>query len=229
MTPLSEGAIPPEADPQGDQGKPKRPPLASRKWRWRLVCLGAAAILIVVFHATILQWFAGLLVVEGSETATEAIVFIGRSGPYVPIPGAYLAEAYRQGKARTILLIEDRSSRTVRAGVVPTLEVLVRRELVNRHVPAEALTVLIDENPVGWAGIRRLGTWMEEHPQADAAVLCGEFDSRQIDRMAHAILSPDVSKRLQWRPLSDSRHGVANWWHSRHGIMHVMSSFVSLA
>lgn len=170
-----------------------------------------------------------LIVDRPPSGPTEAIAFIGRSGPYVPVPAAQLAEAVRNKEARRILLIEDRSARTVRAGVVPTLESLVRDELKKRDLLPEALTMVVLDNPVGWDGIRRLGDWLSENPGAAATLLVGEFESRLVERIARSTMPEDAYRRTRIHPLPDSRHGADDWWKSRQGVLHVLGNFVGLA
>jgi len=98
--------------------------------------------------------------------------------PFPEYPFDELSKLYHDGFAGEVLLIENRSSRIVHAGILPTLETVLRRELTERGVPEKALTVQAGEYGTGWKMARALRDWLEEHPQAQVTVLWDQFGSR---------------------------------------------------
>ncbi len=199
---------------------------ASRFTLWGAALVVAA---LVVFHGPLFRFLAGLLVVEDQQTAAGAVVVMGASGPFHAAPFNEAAQLYRDGQAREIVLIEDRSSRLVRAGVVPTLEMIGKRQLAEQSVPDAALTVLAGEQRTDWDRARRLGSWLDEHPAASATVLCNEFDSRRTYGIFREELGARRAARLLWRAVPDRRYGVSNWWQSRQGIVEFAGAYVALA
>jgi hypothetical protein len=199
-----------------------------RRWR-RLLIVSALLAALVLFHRPVFRGTAGLLVVEDPPAKTDAVVVAGCSGPFQTIPFDEVARLYHDGEVRAVVLIEDRSSRLVQAGIVPTLEAVMRRELAKRGVPESAFEVVAEGNRTGWSGARRLGAWLEAHPEATVTVLCDEFDSRRVAYVCRQVLSPEAMARVRFRALTDSRYGVNNWWRGRQGIVQFFSSTVVLS
>jgi hypothetical protein len=215
-----------------ESSKPSLPGPSRSGFRASRFMLWGAAILVaalVVFHGALFRFLAGLLVVEDQPTATDAVVVMGASGPFHAAPFEEAAQIYRDGQAREIVLIEDRSSRLVRAGVVPTLERIGKRQLAERGVPDAALTVLAAEQRTDWDRARQLGAWLDEHPAASATVLCDEFDSRRAYGVCRQVLGAQTAARLRWRAVPDRRYGLSNWWQSRQGIVEFAGAYVALA
>ena len=126
-------------EPQGsDQvnetpGSPSAPLKKPRRWTRRLVVGFALALVLVLFHEPLLRGLAGVLVKNDPVEAADAVVFMAASGPIQTLPFDELARLQHEGLASRILLIESRSSRIVKAGVVPTVESVLRRELGARR------------------------------------------------------------------------------------------------
>ncbi len=204
---------------------PERRP---RRWRRRLLVTAAVLIVVALSHALVLGFLGGLLVVNDPLIQAEAVVVMGRCGPYHALPVDELAYLYRKGLAAEILLLEDRSSRLIRAGIIPTLETVLRRELLARGVPETVLTALTFQDASSWDGIRLLRHWLETHPQAQLTMFADEFDSRENAHVVRTVLGPELAGRVHWHALPDQRYNVGDWWHSRPGILAVLSSYVSL-
>ncbi len=198
------------------------------RWRWRLLAGALLLAVLVVAHAPLARLLASLLVIDDPLQPTDAVIVMGASGPYQAVPFAEAAALYRDGYAHSIVLIENRASRLVQAGVVPTLELVGRTRLAAEGVPDSALTVLAGADRTAWDGARRLRDWLAEHPGATATVLCGEFDSRLAAGIAREVLGPDAA-RLRWKALPDRRYGVGNWWTTRQGILQIVGAYVTLA
>jgi len=211
-----------------DAGKGELPEHLRRSWRRRLIVLGVSLVVICVFHAPILRFPATLLIVSEPLTPTDVAVIGGSSGPYRSIPIDEVTELYQKGLVREILLFENRSSRIVQAGIVPTLESVVKRELAKRNVPQPALTVVVAEYPSGWDMARALRDWLEAHPERHVTVLCGEFESRCSAYILHTVLGSEVAQRVHIWALPDKRFDPSNWWHTRQGIVELLGAYVSL-
>jgi hypothetical protein len=217
--------VQPAAAPSADSVVPDRP---RRPWRRRLIVLAILLVGILVFHAAILRSLADLLVVNEPITPTDVVVIGGTSGPYRSIPIDEVTDLYRQGHVREVLLLENRSSRIVQAGIVPPLETIVKRELAKRNVPQKTLTVVAGEYRTVWDMARALRDWLEERPDVHATVLCSEFESRCNARIIRTVLGPKTGQRVHIRALPDKRFGPSNWWHTRQGIVELLGAYITL-
>jgi hypothetical protein len=199
-----------------------------RHWRRRILVSGVFLAVLALFHAPILGFIGELLVVDDPLVPTDAVVVMGRSGPYRAVPIDEVTELYQKHLVREVLLIEDRSSRIVKAGIVPTLESVMTRELAKRNVSNTALTTLASEYRSGSEMTGVLGDWLKKHPDAHVTVLCDQFFSRNDAYLARQGLEATEYNRIHWHAIADKRHDVTNWWHTRHGIVEVVSAYVSL-
>jgi hypothetical protein len=212
------------ADPSATALTPQRPPRRRR----RLLVTCALLMIVVVFHGPLFGCLAGFLVVDDPLQPMDAVVVMGRSGPYRSVPFDELADWYHQRLAREVVLIEDRSSRIVEAGIVPTLETILRRELVARGVPDKALTTLVVEDGAAWNGVRSLRDWLERRPPARVTILCSQFEGRQSAHVVRTVLGDELAQRVRWHALPEPRFNGSNWWHSRQGIVEMCGAHVSL-
>lgn len=213
---------------RSEEAKASAPP-GPRRTRWRRCPLVVAVVaILVLFRAPLLRSFAGLLVIDDPLVATDAVVVGGSNGPSQSFPFDAVAQLYREGLVREVVVLEDRSSRIVQMGILPTLETVLRRELPFRGVPESALTVLPGRYRNGWNAGRRLAEWLAEHPQAQVTMLSSQFDSRESAYVIRSALGPEAAKRVHWRVLPDMRYDVTNWWHSRQGLLRVFGAHVVL-
>jgi hypothetical protein len=169
-----------------------------------------------------------LLVVSDPLVPTDAVVVMGRSGPYRAVPIDEVNDLYQKQFVREILLIEDRSSRIVNAGIVPTLESVMTRELAKRDMPATVLTTLASEYRSGSEMTRALGDWLKKHPNAHVTVLCDQLHCRCGAYLTCQGLEANEFERVHWHAIPDKRFDATNWWHTRQGMVEVVSAYVSL-
>jgi hypothetical protein len=186
------------------------------------------AVLLALFHAPLFRWLAGGLIVEDALEPADAVVLLGNNGPFVPVPFDEAAALYRDGLASQIVLIEDRSDRVVRLGIVPTLESFTQRELAARGVPAEAFTALTYTTPGEWEQARGLRSWLREHSQSRVTVLVEQLGSRRTAHTFGQVLDPEDAGRVRFRAVPDRRFDPTNWWRGRQGITTLISEYVAL-
>ncbi len=211
------------------RANPGETPVPARgRWRRRLLLAGLLLAGLVLFHVPLFRGLAWLLVVDEPLVRTDAVVVAGSSGPIQNVPFDEVAKLYHDGYAGEVLLIEDRSSRIVQAGILPTLETVLRRELAARGVPERALTVRAGEYRTAWQMARALRDWLEEHPGAEVTVLADQFGSRARAYVGRTVLGADLAGRVHWRAVPDPRHAVGDWWHSRHGTVALFGAHVAL-
>jgi uncharacterized SAM-binding protein YcdF (DUF218 family) len=199
-----------------------------RRWTRRLLGVCVLAILFALFHAPLFRWLAGGLIVEDALEPVDAVVFFGKSGPFGLVAFDEAATLYRDGLATQVVLIEDRSDRVVRLGIVPPLESVARRELAARGVPPEAFTDLAITTTGEWEQARSLQTWLREHPKARVTVLAEQLASRRTAHAFGQVLAPEEAGRVRWKAVPDRRFGPTNWWHGRQGVATLTSEYVAL-
>lgn len=199
-----------------------------RRWRRRLIVLGLMAVTLFACRAPILQFLGGQLVKDDDPTATDTVVVMGRSGPFRAVPVDEAAEFYKKGQGKQILLIEDRSSRIVKAGIAPTIESVMTAEFAKRDIPIAALTTLAGDFSRGRDLWSALSGWLKEHPDAHVTVICDQFHSRGSAYLAYNVLPAPEYARVRWHVVPDKRFDVSNWWHTRFGVVEVASASVSL-
>jgi hypothetical protein len=185
----------------------------------------ATAVLLLVFHAPLLRFAAGLLVVDDPLPSTP---------PYVVIFGGdrrfdVAADLCRRGAARGVVLIEGYPERLVREGILPPRHEFAQQTLVSRGVGQDSITILTGGARSEWHAARLLAGWISRRPDASVAVLCDRFESRRQKRIIAAALGADKMRSVSVRALSDRRFDERNWWTSREGVKWVFICAVGAA
>jgi hypothetical protein len=117
----------------------------------------------------------------------------------------------------------------VKAGVVPTLEAVLRKELGARGIDGKAIAAVPVKTGGTWRMARRLREWLAEHPEASVTFLCPELHSRRTAYVTRGVLGKDLAERVRWRAFPDERFTTSNWWKSRQGIVEVVGAWIALA
>ena len=198
---------------------------AGRRWRRRVLrgaILLAVLACLYLFRAPLLRSAASALVVDQPREATAALLLLDADrGP------ERAAESYREGRAGNVLLIEEWPGRTVKLGVLPPREDVLRRNLGAAGVPEGAVTVLKGQVKSDWDRARRLREWLAEHPGATVTVLCDRFGSGRLCRVFGATLGADAG-RLRWWAPADRRFDEGDWWRHKEGFLRVFTAGVGL-
>ncbi len=204
---------------------PAKPHLG-RLSRRRLALLGCAAILALAaaFHAPLLAAAARLLVVDQAGTPATHLVLLGGDSRH-----DRAAAFVREHPAGRILLIEGVPDTLVEHGILPSALVMDRQALAARGVPDSAVERIGDPAENGWQAMRRLGRWLADHPDAQAAVLCDRFASRRLRTVVDAVLPPDAARRVKIWPLARNDYDETNWWHGRIGARQFVYAWLHLA
>lgn len=198
------------------------------RWPRRAVFGLGCVVLLLMFHAPLCRLLAGGLVVDDPVVKTDAVVFGGRNGPFVGIPLDEAAELYREDLARRVILIEDASSRLVKEGILPSLDIVVRRELPKRGVPESAITTLQVEARGERDTAAQLQGWLRDNPESTVTLLASELWSRGVMWRLRSVLAPDELARVRLHALRDERYNVNNWWRSRRGVVELTVSYIAL-
>jgi len=180
----------------------------------------------VVFHATILRWFARTLIVDDTRRAATDVLVLDRGHCF-----DRAAELYHAGLASRLHFIERPTKRLVSLGVVPSWGSQCAGELERRRVPPRAITAIpgiADENDA-WQTARCARAWLKDHPDDTVRVLCGRFSSGGIRYVMSKTLAADELDRVVFCGVPDSRYDETNWWQSRSGCREIVAAFFDQA
>ncbi len=151
------------------------------KRKRRLLVLAVVFAAACLFHAPILRGLARLLIVD-QPTDDYDCVCISPWGYHAGGDRCYdvAAELHRRKPSCRVLLVATAPNRLEEIGVMPSFEATSRRQLLARHVPAEAVTVLRGEPWNDWANAEALAAWMNDHPGHGVLLLSDQFHSGQM-------------------------------------------------
>ena len=182
------------------------------------VAVGLASI----FHNPLLRGVSGLLVVVEPHAPASAILVLDGDKRF-DVAARRVAEG-----TQSVLLIRRRPGRLERMGILPAGDVLVRRELSKRHVPAERISWLSEEPVSQSETLFLLGAWLHEHSDRDIDMLCDCFSTR-VWKMKLKELDSEARSRVHLVGLSKQDYDQNTWWRSKQGCREVVNSYLSLA
>ena len=183
-----------------------------------MVVLAVVLAAMCLFHAPMLRGLVRLLIVD-QPTDDYDCVCLSTWGYHADGDGCYdaAAELYRRKPSCRVLLIATDPNRLEEIGAMPSFESFARRQLLARHVPHEALTVLRGEPWNDWANAAALGAWMNDHPDRRVLVLSEQFHSGQMRRAIDDMLRPEAAAAVHMFALRSRDFDDTNWWTSRCG------------
>ncbi len=181
-------------------------------------------LLAVLFHAPALRLAASAMVVDEPGAAADAVVVVN-GDRCVEVA----ADLVRQGRVRSVILIESYPRRLERYGILQLRVERTRSELLARGVPESAIVVLDGQTRDGWEAARRLGRWLDSNPDRRVTVLRERFQGRYQHRIIDAVLDESAAARVSYRGLRDRRFDETDWWQSRVGIKEFLGSALDLA
>jgi len=201
--------------------------------RLTLAAWGAVFVILALgvwlLHAPALKGIGCLLVIDQSEDAISQICI---HGDEFGVNSRYFDKAaalYKDDPARSILIIEPKTSRLVQSAILPAFAAVCRRELTARGVPDKAVSVLPGEAAHAWQSARLLGDWLQNHPDARVQLLCNRFSGRYYRTVLDATLEPASAARVGLSPVSNFRFDENNWWQSRYGVKGFLINFLLLS
>jgi hypothetical protein len=188
------------------------------KRKWRIGVLAVVVTAVCLFHAPMLRGLVGLLIVDQPIDDYDCIC-ISSWGYHANGDRCYdaAAELYRRKPSCRVLLVAPDPNRLEEIGVTPSFASTSRRELLARHVPQEAVSILHGEPWNDWATARALADWMSDYSGHRVVLLSGQFHSGQMRRALDDVLEPDAAASLHVRALPNRDYDNTNWWTRRCG------------
>ena len=199
------------------------PPSTRRKALRRLAILSVALGGLALLHPFVLRGLGALLTVDEDAAEATHILLAGGDGRFDAA-----AALVRENGRRRVLIIRFRPSHLVRLGILPSHEVLCRRELAGRGVPDEVIESVPGEARNEWQAATLLDGWLAQRPEARVAVLCDRFKGRQERWVLDAALTDGRAAQVRVWGLPDRRFDETNWWKTRRGVKEVFVSLLGL-
>ena len=195
-----------------------------------LVGLAVAAGLVValwVSRAAILQTVAELLVVEDARTPSEFVVLLAGNTEERP---RRVAELYKQGLAKVVLVCHVRMTETQRARGLPSHTEILVMTLELYGVPRSAIVVLGEEYGVTSTYDEALTVkrYLDER-RADGplALVTSAFHTRRA-RWIFGRVFEASPHTLQMTPAPYESFDATNWWRHEDGLITVNNEYIKL-
>lgn len=197
-----------------DRPSPKR---RRRSVLWFLTVLVVGAGLWLVY-ASVLARVAGCLVVDEPANKVQYVCVLDwYDAPDGDRCYDVAVDLHGRQPDCSVLLIESRPQRLIETGVLPSFEMLSRRELEARGLSRQSVAVTRSDGQDYWATARALRAWLANRSDATAVLLCEEFRSAHVRYALDIVLDPATAARVRVRGLPDRRFDQTNWWMSRDG------------
>jgi len=135
-------------------------------------------------------------------------------------------EFYLEDPSRKVLVVRPRPERSVRMGASPDFETVVRKELLRRGIPREAVVVVPGVARTFWDECRCLAAWFGEHPADSICLLSDRFGSGTMRLVLRQSAGPDVAARVRIVSLANPRYDEASWWKDRSGVKDFMAAWL---
>lgn len=192
--------------------------------RWFSLLLLAIIVTVAIFHRTLLQGVAELLIVDQTPPTVDAVVILGGDGRH-PVAAIML----EGGTANSILLIEPPPTRLTELGIIEKRSEAARRKLVELGVAQDRIVVVQGNPEQDPRAFRILSDWLGQHPNTKVAVLCDRFGSRWVRYTLDNVLDERDRRRVHVVALRDRRYDESNWWSRRTGWKVVFNAYFDLA
>jgi hypothetical protein len=189
------------------------------KSKWCVIGIGIAIFVAWFALGPFLRGLAAFLVADESVGSFQYIAVLDwYNGPDGDRCYDAATNLYQKVPSRRILLVESSSTRLVEIGALEAFDILSRRELENRGLPANAVTAIHSDGRDDWATARAIRVWLTDRPGVSALLLCGRFRSATVRHVLDEALGPTLAGRVRVRGLPDRRFDESNWWTTRTGI-----------
>jgi uncharacterized SAM-binding protein YcdF (DUF218 family) len=182
----------------------------------------------------------GVLYLGRTCWLTEAAAFLDVAEPpravdYVQVLGGgddtrpfVAATLYKKGWARQVLFAPPRPSLAVRNGEVPAEQEIIRRVLVARGVPAQALVLLGGEADSTRDEAAALAQFLESRPDRSVAVVTNAFHTRRARSIFRKVLGERAAQVFFVAAPVDGFNGH-DWWCYEAGLRTYADEYIKWA
>jgi uncharacterized SAM-binding protein YcdF (DUF218 family) len=182
------------------------------------------AVLLFLLHPWLLPLAGAYLDVSTPPRAVDDVMVLGGGPDTRPFVAAAV---YKAGLANRILLPTVRPSSESADGLVPADHEIMRRVLLKRGVPAEAIVMLPGEVNSTAEEARSLQQYLEEHPGRRVAVVTNDYHTRR----ARWIFRTEIGDRAADLPFfaaPTDDYDANDWWRSETGLKQYANEYVKL-
>jgi uncharacterized SAM-binding protein YcdF (DUF218 family) len=191
--------------------------MSPRLRRWTIALVVPLVLLTSLYLARgrILPWGAWWLDVGGNPEPADYVMVLGAGIDERPFAAAAL---FKAGLAKHVLVSHVRFAASQLDGSMPPDDVIVRRVLVARGVPDDAISVIGSWNASTYDEARALGKLLETRPEAKVLILTNDFHTRRTRWIFREILGSHSS---QIAIISTPSEGfrLDRWWRSDLGFL----------
>ncbi len=202
---------------------PQAVPRQRRRWR-RWLVLGVVVLILYLLRGQLLHGAARFLVDE-DPPASPGFVLVLWPGPEV----SEAIRLYREEQAEGVLVLTTPPKLSQRLGAVPPDDESAREALVRLGTASEKLQVLPSVGNTSWDHVRRLGEWLDRHPDGRVTFLCKRFQGRKWRYLLDKLLPAAEAGRVRLRPLPSPEYDETNWWHAKEGQLSFFDGVVAYA
>jgi uncharacterized SAM-binding protein YcdF (DUF218 family) len=197
-----------------------------RRWRWLRWLLIPALVLgmLVVLHPWLLPLAGSYLDVSQPPRAVDDVLVLGGGRDTRPFVAAAL---YKAGLAQRVLLPTVKASPENEDGLSPLDHEVMRRVLLKRGVPPDAIVQLPDEVNSTADEARSLAKYLDEHPKRRVAVVTNAYHTRRARWIFRAALGDRAADAPFFAAPSDG-FDAGNWWRCEEGWCSYCNEYVKL-
>lgn len=172
----------------------------------------------------VLPQIARYLDVSAPPEPVDYVMVLGGGNETRPFVAAALVRARF---ATGVLVSTAQASPEALAGLVPTEQEIIRRVLLARKVPAEAIQILPGECTSTNDEAHVLAEFMRREPNCRVAIVTTNLHSRRASWIFRKILG---SRASQVRFVAPATGGFSadNWWQCEHGFRACMNEYLKL-
>jgi uncharacterized SAM-binding protein YcdF (DUF218 family) len=196
-----------------------------RRWLRRLVALVVLAALLYLLHPLLLSAAAGWLDVSEPPRASDDVLVLGGDANVRPFVAAALYDA---GLAKRVLVPNVKRSGAADGGTFPSEQEVIRRVLLKRGVPEDAVVSLPDEVDSTADEAAALARYLDDNPGRTVTVVTTCYHTRRARWIFRKQLGARAD-RVRFVGGPTDGYDASNWWRSEEGSQRYANEYLKLA
>ena len=196
-----------------------------RRWVWGLGVLGALVGMVYLLHPLLLPAAANWLDVSEPPQASDDVLVLGGEPNVRPFVAAALYDA---GLAKRVLIPKVKRTGDAEGSTFPSEQEVIRRVLLKRGVPDEAIVPLPDEVDSTADEAASLGRYLDDNPERTVTVVTTCYHTRRVRWIFRKQLGPRA-ERLRFVGGPTDGYDTSNWWRSEDGCCRYANEYLKLA